>query len=402
MPVYEYKALDTAGSASRGTITADTPAAGRERLRESGLQLVEFDATRFHRKGQWTLRTQRPGRREKVAEFSRQLAMLLAAGVPLVGALDVLIQQERGSFDSVLRAVREKVASGQSLSDALAEHPRWFEEIFSSAVQVGQMSGHLETSLRELASFMRERETIRTRLFTALAYPIILSLVGTAVVIFLMSYVVPQLLTVLEAAGRSLPAATVFLKGLSDFVTAHWLALSLGSLVSIVTATASYKWRPVRRKWHEAQLAIPLLGPLIRKAVISRFAQAMSLLLGSGVPFVESLRLVTRNTQHLILARELEQMETAIQNGSDIAPTLADSRVFPPSVVHVVAVGQESGELTKMLVQLRDAYGTEVSLAIGKFTATLEPVLIVVMSAVVGFIVFATMMPILEVTRTLQ
>ena len=204
------------------------------------------------------------------------------------------------------------------------------------------------------------------------------------------------------ASGRSLPATTLTLKTASDFVTGHWLMLSATSLLLILAATAFHRWTPGKRWCHTMQLRVPVIGTLVRKAIIAQFAQAMSLLLRSGVTFVESLRLLRRTSSHLVLGEELEGMQEAIQRGSDIAPTLEDSRIFPALVVQIVAVGQNTGELTEKLTQLKEGYETEVRLAIAKATAILEPALIVVMSAAVGFVVFATMMPILEATRAMQ
>jgi type II secretory pathway component PulF len=239
-------------------------------------------------------------------------------------------------------------------------------------------------------------------LFAALTYPVVLLFVGTGVAIFLMSYVIPQLLTVLESSGRAIPTATLLLKRASNVLTQQWAAL-LGTTTSIVIAVMCfYRWPTGRRRVQRILLKLPLLGSLIKKTIVAQFAQVMSLLLRTGVPFLEALRLVRAGSRHLIVNDELEQVERAIERGSDIAPTLERSAVFPPLVTHIVAVGQESGELTEMLSQLKEGYETEVRLAISKFTAALEPILIIVMSAVVGFIVFATMMPILEATRAMQ
>ena len=235
-----------------------------------------------------------------------------------------------------------------------------------------------------------------------MAYPAILAILGTGVVLFLMTYVIPQLLTVLEASGGSLPRSTMFLKHTSDFLTTHWKAMAFLLAATMLAAVSLPKWPAGLRYFHSVQLRVPVIGGLIQKSVVAQFSQAMSLLLHSGVPFLESIRLVRTSARHLVLRDELQRMEEAIERGSDIAPTLDGSKVFPPLVVHIMDVGQNSGELTDMLTQLKVGYETEVRLAVAKTTAVLEPVLIVIMSAVVGFVVFATMMPILEATRAIQ
>ena len=402
MPVFAYKVYNTGGSLIDGVLTADTPAVGRQVLREQGYRLVEFEPVRFRSKRtlpQWGRKTKR---QEHVAELARQLSMLLRAGVSLVDALDVLIKQKTGKLMPVLRDMRDKVAAGMAFSDALDQHPGWFDEVFRSAVKVGQLSGNLDKSLTELALFIRERQTAKSRLFSALAYPAILAILGTGVVLFLMTYVIPQLLTVLEASGGSLPRSTVFLKHTSDFLTTHWKALACLMAATMLAAVSLPKWPAGLRWFHSVQLRVPVIGGLIQKSVVAQFSQAMSLLLHSGVPFLESIRLVRSSARNLVLRDELQRMEEAIQRGSDIAPTLEGSKVFPPLVIHIMDVGQNSGELTDMLTQLKVGYDTEVRLAVAKTTAVLEPVLIVIMSAVVGFVVFATMMPILEATRAIQ
>ena len=402
MPVFTYKACDRIGRSVRGSLTADTPASGRGHLQQQGLHVLKFEPARYNKRNVVTLQASRSRRQQQAFDFARQLAMLLGTGVPLVEALDVLVRQQKGRLACVLRSVRDKVAAGSSLSDALAAHPTWFDALFCSAVRVGQVSGRLDVSLKELAEYIRDRQTIRARLAAALSYPIILTALGTGVVMFLMSYVVPQLLTVLETSGRPLPTATLILKAFSDFLTGYWVTIVFGVLAAVSACLGFYRWRPGRRLCHRLQLCLPLAGILIRKGIISQFAQMMSLLLRTGVPFVEALRLARRNSRHLVLEAELGRMEEAVRRGSDIAPTLEHSAIFPPLVVHIVNVGQASGELTEMLNQLKQGYEIELRLAIGRFTAALEPALIVAMSAVVGLVVFATMMPILEVSASIQ
>jgi len=402
VPVFEYKAYDPSRNLVSGTLSADTAANGRQLLRDQGMQLLDFNPVKFRPKLSFSIKTSRGKCQDQVSEFARHLSLLLSTGVSLVEALDVLILQQQGKLLRVVRDVREKVVAGSSLSDALEAHPQWFDTVFCSAVRVGQMTGMMDKALKELAMFIRERQTIKTRLFTALAYPMILSVLGTGVVLFLMSYVIPQLLTVLEASGKSLPRSTVFLKNISDLLTGHWLMIIIALALSISAAAIVYRWAPGRRWCHQMQLRVPLLGTLVRKTLISQFAQMMSLLLRSGVPFVESLALIRGNAKNLILAEELKNIEESVKSGSDIAPTMEKSRIFPPLVVHIVQVGQNTGELTDMLTQLKEGYETEVRLAIGKFTTALEPILIIIMSVVVGFVVFATMMPILETTRVIR
>ncbi|MCP4589431.1 MAG: type II secretion system F family protein [bacterium] len=412
MAVFSYRAVNPAGQPQAGTLVADTPAEARRLLRARGLRIQRFaEALRrtpsVSRVGTRLVATIWDGasasrRAERVAEFARHLALLLRTGVPLAEGLDVLIGQTTGTWETVLGDVRDRVNRGSSLVDALGAHPRWFDALFLSAARVGEQAGALDSALGQLALYLKDQGTLRQRLTTALVYPMILATMGVGVVLFLMSYVIPQLLVVLQSSGRPLPTSTAMLKALSDALVAYWPWLILILLATVGAGSAALSSRRGRGAWHRALLRMPVLGPLLAKTLVARFAQQMAMLLGSGVPFTEAVAAVRRGARNLVLAGELKRIEQAVEAGSDIAPTLIDSRIFPPLVAHLVAVGQNTGELTEMLAQLRTGYETEVDLAITRFTAALEPLLIVVMAAGIGFVIFATLMPILEVTRVMQ
>lgn len=401
MAVYAYRVIDVTGRARSGTMQSDTPADGRTQLRDRGLRVVQFQPASLRRRRAIGPRRSSARQREQVAEVARHLALLLRSGVALVEALDVLIRQHKGRIETVLRDARERVAEGTTLADALARHPRWFDTVFLSAVRIGEATGSLDEALTELSSFLRERQSLHARLTGALIYPCVLLVMGIGVVLFLMSAVIPQLLTVLIASGKPLPASTMLLKNLSDGLIRYgWLllivVLATGALVGAVLRTERGL-----RFWHGLQLRLPLLGSLIRKTVVAQFAQMTTMLLHSGVPLVEALETVRRSIRNRVLRSELAEIKAAVEAGSDIAPTLDGSRIFPPLVQHLVAVGQDTGELADMLGQLKTGYETEVRLAVTRFTSALEPLLIVVLAGLIGFVVFATMMPILEATRVM-
>jgi len=402
MPVFAYTAVDFGGQEKGGTLIAETPAAGREQLRERGLAIVSFRPAKSHLK-----RLRFPGwsrcrRMEQVAEAARYLSLLLRAGLPLVESLDVLSRQCQGRIVTTIKDVRDKVAGGESLADALSTHKEWFDALFVGAVRMGELSGNIEESLSELAEHLHARQNLSARLTAAVTYPLILTIVGTGVVVFLMTYVIPQLLSVLAASGRPLPASTRILKTLSDLLVAYWPVLLVIVIAGFLSFGVAYAQPSVRRKLQATLLRVPVLGPLLQKNLVTQFAQQMALLLRTGVPFVEAVRHVANQSSNLVLGGELEGMARLVESGSDIAPTLTGSRVFPPVVAHVVAVGQDSGELTQMLIELRKRYEDEVRLAVARFATVLEPLLIIVLAAVVGFVVFACLMPILEATKGIQ
>lgn len=400
MAVFAYKALDAGSQRRGGTLTADSAAEARRRLRERGLRILEFKAASA---SAWRVPRFGSGKRSQdiVAEAARNLSLLLAAGVPLTESLDVLVEQSNGRFELVLRRVRERVAEGTPLAEALGEHPHYFGQVFRSAVRVGEVSGNLDQSLRELAAYLRERQDLQAGLVTALIYPMLLVTLSTFVVLFLMTFVIPQLLEVLTAAGKTLPASTRLLKSVSDTLVGQWLWLTIGVAAFALGIGAALRTNRGLLLWHRAQLRLPLLGVLVRKSLTAQFAQMMSLLLRSGVPFDQAIGVVRGTVRNRVLAEELERVRTAVEAGSDIAPALGGSRIFPPLVVQLVSVGQNAGELESMMEQLRQSYETEVRLAVARFTAALEPLLIIILAAVVGFVVFATMMPILQASRVI-
>ncbi len=403
MPVFAYKAYDTSGRQICGELTADSAASGREQLLLQGVQLLDFKAIRFAIKRPRSLQTLRSAKnREQVGEFARQLAMLVRVGVTVIEALDVLVEQATGKFGTIVRDVRERTASGIPLSEALEHHPQWFDQVFCSAVKVGQVSGQLDVALLALASFIRESQQLRNRLTAALTYPAMLLVLSVGVIIFLMSYVIPQLLHVLESSGRPLPEATAFLKSISDVIVGYWPWL-IGGVATIFTGAALFlRWSPGRSWWHSTQMKLPVIGPLIQKALIAEFAQKMSLLLRTGVPAVEAVDLLIVSTRHDSLRNDLVTVSEVAKRGGSMSDGLQNARVFPPTVRYLLNVGQETGELANMLQELEQSYATEVKLAIGRVASVLEPALIVIMAVVVGFIVFATMLPILEATRAMQ
>lgn len=401
MTVYAYRALDGTGKRVSGTMTADSPADGRRQLRDRGLSVERFSQAmtapsipRLHAVG-------RSRRDDCVAEFARLLALLLRNGVPLDRALQVMIDQARGGWQATLRDIRGSLDAGATLADSLTRHGHWFDDLFLGAVRVGEQTGQLDEALLQVSDYLKERQSLSGKLTTALVYPVMLSMIGLGVVLFLMTYVVPQLLTVLEGGGQEVPTSTRMLKSLSDLLIHHWIVLLAALVGSALGIGVLLRTAPGRRWFHRWQLRFPMIGVLLRKTLIARFAQQMSMMLASGIPFVEALRLVRKSARNVILADELGAMESAVEAGSDIAPTLAESRIFPPLVAQLLAVGQDAGELTEVLDQLRIGYETEVRLAVARFTAALEPLLIIFMAGVVGFIVFATVMPILQATRSM-
>lgn len=404
MPVFAYEAIDLRQVAQRGTIAADSAALARQTLRARGLQIAAIQPVASQQRRGWRsgLASLRPrSAAAAVADLWRSLAVLLEAGVPLTDALTICQQQERGAFKSVLQDLHEQVRAGGPLSAALTRHPRCFDALTGVVVRVGQEAGTLPASLRELADFQSRHRALKDKLATALIYPAILVLVGVAVVTFLMTYVVPQLADVLASAGRALPLPTRVLQALSQTIRGAAPGLALLAVGVAIALGAARRTQRGRRVLEGALLAVPRLGELIRRTWIARICTMLAALLRSDVRFVEALRTIAAGLPHKLYADALERIAVSVAAGQNVAAGL-NPRLFPPLVAHLLALGQTSGELPQMLDRLRDAYEAQVQVALSRLLAALEPALILVLAVVIGMIVYATLLPILETAKIVQ
>jgi general secretion pathway protein F len=395
MPVFAYKALDPAAGERTGTLSADTPRQARDLLRERGLTIRDLaPASATARPGR--RRRQRRAVRAEVTSFIRELSTLLAVGVPLLETLDTLARQHKGRFHTTLLLLRDQVSAGSSLGQAMREHPAVFDELAVSITEVGEDAGTLDTSLQRLAEFRERSEQFKGKIATALIYPVIVLTLAIAASIFLMTFVVPRILEPLIEQGQKLPLPTRVVKGFSDFLLAWWFAIGAGAAAVFAVAGAMLRTPRGRLAFHRLVLRVPIVGDLIRKQTIVRICVVLGTLLKSGVVFVRALQIAQRTTANLVLRDALVECERAINAGGDIGEAIEHTGAFPPMVTQVFAVGQQSGRLEEMLDRLADTYDQQVSTAAARFTAVLEPVLILALALVVLFIVLATVLPILE------
>ncbi len=397
MAVFSYKAIDAQRAVLAGTIAADTPKQARDRLRSRGLTVHTFDElTKPKNPGAWRLRRQRKKHETQVLSFCREMATLLGVGVSMLDAVDTVLKQAKGSFRSTLLQLRERIASGGSLAEAMGDQPGVFDELAVRIIEVGEETGRLDTVLDEFVAFREKSVRLKNHLGAALLYPMIVSATGLGVAIFLMTFVVPQLLEGLIEAGRPLPKVTVAVKAASDLLIHRWwlmLALLAGLFVlqAVVLATPRGRYA-----WHALLLKLPGVGALIRKQAVVRISIVLASLLRSGLPFLQALAVTRRATPNLALRRALERFEHDVSIGRDLGQALDQAKAFPPVVVRVFAVGQQSGRLEGMLERLAHDYDGQVAAATNKLTALLEPLLIILLAVVIGVIALATILPILE------
>lgn len=401
MAVFTYQGVDRAARPTRGTIAADSPREARDQLRSQGL-LVESLAAQQSLTRPTLGFLRRPGRHAaQLALAIRDLSTLLGAGIGLVDALDTLSSQYKGRFQTSLLALRQQVASGTSLSDAMQADPAVYDELTVHMVRVGENSGHLDAVLDRLADFRERYLLFKDRITTALIYPAIVVILAALVSAFLMTVVLPMLLENLVDSGRPLPWPTRVLKGLSDLAVAHgvWILAAVAAAAAML-ATA-IKTPRGRRMWHRLFFALPLLGPLAKKQEIARVALIISTLMKNGIVFVEAAQIAARASKNVLLREALEAMRSRVRAGRDIGDALAVGSLFPPLVIQIFTVGQQTGALEEMLDRLSSGYERQVASATSRLTAALEPILIVFLAIVVGFILFATILPILEAGNVL-
>ena len=404
MAVYQYTAIQPGTERPgpvRGTITADSPRQARDQLRAQGLSIRGI-AEQAPSKNQ-SLLQQYLARRQagKVTGLFQELATLLAAGIPLLRAMDTIARQHKGRFQQAILLLRDHVSAGSSLAEAMALQPALFDELARNIVEVGENTGTLENALSRLVDFRRRSAGLKNRIANAMLYPCIVLVIGIGVSIFLMTFVVPNLVDVLQQSGRDLPLATVIVKGMSDFLISWWWAIVL--CLAALAAGLGAVLRNETGKWHfhRLQLRIPVLGELIRKQAIARLAMVMATLLKSDLVFTRAVQIARRTVPNRVLRDALNKCEEAVYAGRDIAEALETTNAFPPLVVQVFAVGQASGRLEEMLENLASDYDTQVDMASGRLTAMLEPIMMILLAVVVGFIAMATIYPILQAGNAL-
>ena len=401
MAVFEYNAIDMDASSSGGTVVADSPRQARDILRQRGLTITRIAQAAIADKRTFNWPRSSSRNRAEVVAFTRELATLLTAGIPLLSALKTLARQHHGRFRAVIQQLADEVTSGVDLADAMKKHTSYFDELCVSIVHVGENTGSLELALTRLADFKEKADQLRSRVTTAMVYPAVVCVIGLAASIFLMTYVVPNLLDTLTQAGGRLPAITRFVKTVSDLLIHWWWALAGGMVALVVGAKLTLRTRAGRLAADRIVLRIPVLGDLIRKETTPRMAVVLAALLRSGLEFVRAIQITRRTMHNNVFKMAMDDYERAVTAGSDISAPLEASGVFSPMVVQMLAVGQQSGQIEEMLEQLAASYSRQVDTATQRLTAMLEPILIVFLALLVGFIALATILPILEISNVL-
>ncbi len=406
MPAFRYEAVDAGGATRKGVVNADSPRAARADLRSQGLTPLNVEAIAAQVDATGTTRARGIGERlsqVELALFTRQLASLLEAGLPLEQAFTALLEQaEKPYLRDLIASIRSEVMGGMPFSEALSRHPRDFAEIYRALVASGEQIGQLSRVLSRLADYIERRNALVQKVRLAFTYPAIVTVVAFAIVIFLLTYVVPQIVSVFANTKQQLPFLTVVMLAVSDFTRA-W-----GILVAIVLVAAWFAWRralqnPVlKRRWHTWLLTAPIYGKFERSLNTARFASTLAITTGSGVPILRALD-TSRETLSNVAMRELvEQATGSVREGVSLARALSAQKHFPPMLVHMIRAGEITGELPAMLERAANSQQADLERRTLTIAGLLEPVLILAMGLVVLLIVLAVLMPIIEINQLVR
>lgn len=401
MPAFRYEALQADGKNKSGVINSDSARAARAELRGQGLTPINVEqiSTEEQNKGKRNLFADKLSANE-LSLFTRQLASLLEAGLPLEQSFSALLDQaERIYVRDLIGSIRSEIMAGHSLSDALKQHPRDFADIYTALVASGEHIGQLSRVLSRLADFIERRNALVQKVRLAFTYPAIVTVVAFAIVIFLLAYVVPQIVSVFANTKQKLPILTVIMLSVSDFVRAY------GIIVAVVVVFAYWCWRQILKnpvaklRWHGWLLTAPFYGKFERSFNTSRFASTLAITIGSGVPILQALQTSQDTLSNIAMREQVESATSAVREGVSLARALSNHPHFPPMLIHMIRAGEVTGNLPEMLERAADSQQQDLERRALTIAGLLEPVLILVMGVVVLLIVLAVLMPIIQINQ---
>lgn len=411
MPTFKYAAKTSDGKTVRGTLTANAPADVVADLRKKNMVILDVQETSKRAGapaagggGSAAKVKGRAGkaRKDELVIFTRQLSTMISAGIPLLESLEVLSNQiDNPGFSKTMKMVAEDVRGGSDFSNALGKHPKVFVKIYVNMVKAGEVSGQLDEILVRLAEYLEATAKLKREIKAAMTYPCVSLVMVLGITMFLMIGIVPQFKPIFESLGIKLPGLTSAVMGCSQWLVRNWL-VTLGGVVGAFIGLKFFgrtKAGGFAIDWF--LLKMPIFGPLFQKVALSRFSRTFSTLLRSGVPILGSLEIVAETSGNEIIARAVNDARESVKNGNSLSEPLDKTTVFPPMVTRMIAIGEKSGSLEQLLEKISVFYDEQVSAAVKGLTAMIEPLLIGLMGALVGTIVFAVFMPIFEIQKKL-
>jgi general secretion pathway protein F len=401
-PIFDYKAFGSDGKTQKGIIEAEHAKAARQKLKKQGLMVTEVSEKSAAKPGGANAVPFFGGRVsiKEISMMTRQLASLVKANIPLVEALNALVEQiEHDVLKVVLEKVRQDVNEGLSLAKALSAHPKVFDTIFVNMVEAGESSGTLSLVLLRLADLKEAQMRLRNKVVSGMTYPVLMMGVATILMVAIFTFVIPKLTKVFESMNKPIPPMTKAMMLVSGFVIDWWHLLLAGLVISLLVFRNYINSPNGRPKWDEFKLRSPVFGPLVRMVAMTRFAGTMGTLLGSGVPILTAMSIARNLVDNIPIANAINKARENITEGQSIADPLKRSGQFPPMVIHMIAIGEKTGELPDMLKNISENYEEQVTASIEGMTALIEPAMIIGMGIVVGFIVVAVFVPLLDISN---
>lgn len=402
MAKYAYRALNKEGKEIFGIIQADSQALAINDVRSLGLYPTQVREAR--KSDERRARKEKRGLSEmyfggvktkELVIMTRQLSTLIDAGLPLLRSINVLIAQQKPSkLRDILRELASEIQSGSTFSEGLAKHPKQFDRLFVNMVRAGEVGGMLETVLQRIATFMERRAALARRVKGAMIYPIAVLLIAAGIVAFLLVKVVPVFAEIFAEFGSDLPAPTKFLVACGDFMVYKWWKLIVVICWTVITIKVLLKFEAVRRFNDRVALKLPLIGDLVTKVAVARFARTLGTLITSGVPILQALKITRETIGNSVIMKAVDKVHDSIKEGDTIAAPLDETKVFPSMVVNMIDVGEETGNLDAMLLKVADIYDAEVEAAVEALLQLMEPMIIIVLGGIIGFIVVSLYLPI--------
>ncbi len=399
MPTFAYTFRDAAGTVRSGTSEAESAETLRRRLQEQGFTVTEVRQVRAQRPGGGWGRV----KLSDLAIFCRQFSTMQDAGVSIVRSLDVLGQQTQSpKLRRIIMDIQAEVEAGQTLSKAMSKYPNVFSNLFIGLIRAGEVGGVLEESLQRLAAFLESDVALRRKVRAAMTYPTIVVIAALAIVIGLVTFILPKFFDVFKDLGiKDFPVMTQMLMDFSNFLTSRWYVMIAIVVLVVIAFRMFVRTRIGRRLYDRLKLKLPVFGPLNHKIALARFSRTLSTLLSSGVPILQALETVAGTVANEIIAEAVMEARARIREGDRIGPPLEKSGMFPPMVVHMISIGEESGALDQMLSKVADFYESEVESTLQSLTSAIEPVLIVLLGGMVGFIVISLLLPLITAVQSL-
>ena len=409
MPSYAYEALDKGGKQVRGVIEAANEDVIIEKLRGMGYYPLRVNIHRSKASDFDILAM--PGlkfifhrvKRKHIMTFTRQLATLIDAGLPILRSLRILEEQvESATFKEIIAKIAADIEGGSTLSDAISKFPKQFDNLYVAMVRAGEIGGVLEAVLNRIAEFLEKRQALIGKVRSAMMYPIVVLCIATLIVGFILIKIIPKFVEIFLQLGAELPLPTLILVNIAKAITDHFIAVIIGVAAIVFVIKYINKTKGGKYFFDTAKLKVPIFGSIFLKVAITRFAGTLATLINAGVPILQAIDIVRETSGNEVISRAMEQVYNSVKEGESIHEPMREAKIFPPLVCHMVAVGEETGAIDQMLTKVAEAYEREVDDTVNALTSIIEPVLIVVLGAIVGAIVICLYLPLFYIPKAIK